>query len=107
MGSILAKLHSNGVVHGDLTTSNMMIQENGALVLIDFGLAHISSNPEDLAVDLYVLERALLSTHPELVDIHFLDQVLTTYKSECKKSDAILQKLSQVRLRGRKRECFG
>jgi TP53 regulating kinase and related kinases len=107
MGSILAKLHSNGVVHGDLTTSNMMIQENGALVLIDFGLAHISSNPEDLAVDLYVLERALLSTHPELVDMHFLDQVLTTYKSECKKSDAILQKLSQVRLRGRKRECFG
>jgi TP53 regulating kinase-like protein len=107
MGSILAKLHSNGVVHGDLTTSNMMIQENGALVLIDFGLAQVSSNPEDLAVDLYVLERALLSTHPELEEKHFLDQVLATYKSECKKSDSILQKLSQVRLRGRKRECFG
>jgi TP53 regulating kinase-like protein len=107
MGTILAKLHTIGVVHGDLTTSNMMIQDNGSLMLIDFGLARVSTNPEELAVDLYVLERALLSTHPELEDMQFLDQVLATYKSECQKSDAILQRLSQVRLRGRKQECFG
>ena len=55
MGQILAKLHNVGMLHGDLTTSNMMIQSNGSLVLIDFGLARVSSNPEELAVDLYVL----------------------------------------------------
>jgi TP53 regulating kinase-like protein len=107
MGSILAKLHNNGVVHGDLTTSNMMLNENSDIVMIDFGLSRVSSNPEEFAVDLYVLERALLSTHPELEEKKFLDQVLETYKSECRKSDSNLQKLSVVRMRGRKRECFG
>jgi len=107
MGSILAKLHNTGVVHGDLTTSNMMLMEDSSITMIDFGLARVTSNPEEVAVDLYVLERALLSTHPELEDKGFLTQVLATYKSECKKSDANLQKLSVVRLRGRKRECFG
>ena len=106
MGSILAKIHNVGVVHGDLTTSNMMLR-NGDLLLIDFGLARVSFNPEELAVDLYVLERALLSTHPELEEKEFLAQVLEKYKSDCKKSDAVLHRLNQVRLRGRKRECFG
>lgn len=109
MGSILAKLHNTGVVHGDLTTSNMMMtnDDTGEIIIIDFGLAKVSNNPEEFAVDLYVLERALLSTHPELEEMGFLQNVLATYKSECKRSDANLQKLSQVRLRGRKRECFG
>ena len=110
MGSLLAKLHNVGVVHGDLTTSNMMMimtEQNDDMMLIDFGLARVSSNPEELAVDLYVLERALLSTHPELEENKFLDQVLLTYKNECKKSDSFLHQLSQVRMRGRKRECFG
>lgn len=107
MGSILAKLHNSNVVHGDLTTSNMMLSNENEIIMIDFGLSRVSTNPEEFAVDLYVLERALLSTHPELEDIKFLEQVLATYKSECKKSDANLQKLSAVRLRGRKREAFG
>jgi tRNA A-37 threonylcarbamoyl transferase component Bud32 len=34
-------------------------------VLIDFGLAYTSSLTEDKAVDLYVLERAFASTHPD------------------------------------------
>lgn len=106
IGTVVAKMHSIGVIHGDLTTSNMMKRDD-SLVIIDFGLARISQNPEEMAVDLYVLERALLSTHPELEEKKFLPKVLESYKSECKKSDAVLQRLHQVRLRGRKRECFG
>jgi TP53 regulating kinase-like protein len=63
MESPLAKLHNAGVVHGALTTSNMMMMMNEPknLLFIEFGLAPVVSNPEELADDLYVLERALLS----------------------------------------------
>lgn len=91
IGDAIAKLHDGGLIHGDLTTSNMLIRsgtnqlvsfplyflcywfniENFSFttttvscqVLIDFGLSFTSTLPEDKAVDLYVLERALLSMH--------------------------------------------
>ena len=118
MGRIVATLHNTGTIHGDLTTSNMMLCHNDnhnddheveedSLYLIDFGLARGSTNPEELAVDLYVLERAISSTHPQLQETTFLEDIMTEYKAVCHKSDAVLQRLSQVRLRGRKRECFG
>ena len=53
-------------VHGDLTTSNVMVCGGGGVVLIDFGLSGVSSSAEDKAVDLYVLERAILSRHPRV-----------------------------------------
>jgi TP53 regulating kinase-like protein len=58
-------MHASDVVHGDLTTSNAMwIAPTQRLVLIDFGLSTTSALAEDKAVDLYVLERAFVSTHP-------------------------------------------
>ncbi|CAI0448855.1 unnamed protein product [Linum tenue] len=66
IGDAIAKLHDGGLIHGDLTTSNMLIRNvvNQLLqVLIDCGLSFTSTLPEDKAVDLYVLERALLSMH--------------------------------------------
>ena len=68
VGKSVGELHASGVVHGDLTTSNLVLREtNGSLevVLIDFGLGSVSNSDEDMAVDLYVLERAFASTHPK------------------------------------------
>jgi TP53 regulating kinase and related kinases len=107
IGTAIGKLHNTGTVHGDLTTSNMMYTAANMVALIDFGLAKVSPNPEEMAVDLYVLERALISTHPELEVTSFLPDILKAYKATSNKSDAVLQRLSAVRLRGRKRECFG
>lgn len=127
MGETIGKVHNLGVVHGDLTTSNMILIENGSqnesadtsfqLVMIDFGLAKSSSSVEEQAVDLYVLERALESTHPDLPE-NFLDMILDAYsmtttsnndsqKSGKQNQQSTLQRLEQVRQRGRKRECFG
>ena len=68
IGTSLGGLHASGVVHGDLTTSNLILRErSGAeleVVVIDFGLGSVSNSDEDMAVDLYVLERAFASTHP-------------------------------------------
>ena len=33
--------------------------------MIDFGLSYLKKSVEDKAVDLYVLEKAFISTHPE------------------------------------------
>ncbi|KAL4602940.1 hypothetical protein ACB092_10G089300 [Castanea dentata] len=64
IGDAIGKLHDGGLIHGDLTTSNMLLKSGtNQLVLIDFGLSFTSTLPEDKAVDLYVLERALLSMH--------------------------------------------
>ena len=70
IGEIVAKLHNNNFIHGDLTTSNFLIEEStGDLVLIDFGLTTVSSSAEDMGVDLYVLERAIISTHVQASDL--------------------------------------
>ena len=115
MGDIIGKLHGLGVIHGDLTTSNMMIrgdcdtsfEEDTTILLIDFGLAKNSESDEDRAVDLYVLERALSSTHPSLPETFMDDTILQAYSKVAPKADKVLQRLEQVRMRGRKRECFG
>lgn len=120
MGLLIAKMHNANVIHGDLTTSNIILQNppldrnlseewSPSLSLIDFGLAGTAGSKgvthEEKAVDLYVLERAFISTHPDsdklVLEFH------RAYKRGCTRSDAILQRLSAVRLRGRKRECFG
>ncbi|CAN0928083.1 EKC/KEOPS complex subunit bud32 [Linum grandiflorum] len=80
IGDAIAKLHDGGLIHGDLTTSNMLIR-NGTnrFVLVDFGLSFTSTLPEDKAVDLYVLERALLSMHSSCGNV--MDRILAAYKA--------------------------
>ncbi|CAK9781783.1 kinase-like protein [Cutaneotrichosporon oleaginosum] len=113
VGEALARLHHTGVVHGDLTTSNMMVRmtPDGAspyeIVLIDFGLASQATLPENYAVDLYVLERAFASTHPASEGMYA--GVLEAYAAGLgeKKWKPIEAKLKEVRLRGRKRDMTG
>ena len=78
------------------------------MTLIDFGLgAQSATNPEDRAVDLYVLERAMASTHPGS-DVRLVPRVLEAYRTTCKSGHyQTMEKLAQVRLRGRKRLAFG
>ncbi|KAJ7972759.1 EKC/KEOPS complex subunit bud32 [Quillaja saponaria] len=106
IGDAIGKLHDGGLIHGDLTTSNMLLN-NGTnqLVLIDFGLSFTSTLPEDKAVDLYVLERALLSMHSSCGDV--IERILAAYRRSSKQWSSTLNKLAQVRQRGRKRTMVG
>lgn len=74
--------------------------ENLEIALIDFGLSYVKSSAEDKAVDLYVLERAFISTHPKL-EKEFVE-VLIAYNEE-----AVLKRLEVVKQRGRKKVAFG
>ncbi|KAI9080367.1 hypothetical protein K1719_037761 [Acacia pycnantha] len=106
IGDAIGKIHDGGLIHGDLTTSNMLLR-NGTnqLVLIDFGLSFTSTLPEDKAVDLYVLERALLSMHSSCGNV--MDRILAAYRKSSKQWSSTLNKLAQVRQRGRKRTMVG
>jgi TP53 regulating kinase-like protein len=106
LGSTLANLHDLGIIHEDLTTSNIMVRSGTEdLVLIDFGLSHVSMSIEDKAVDLYVLERTFISTHPLLESE--LIHVCKGYQETSSKGETIMKKLLDVRARGRKRTMLG
>lgn len=77
----------------------------GQIMLIDFGLAVQTVQDEDRAVDLYVLERAFGSTHPQAGDL-FLE-VLKAYGESFKGANVVLKRLEDVRLRGRKKSMIG
>ena len=115
IGGTVARIHSAGMTHGDLTTSNFLCRRClddardasyvEELVVIDFGLGGTRALPEDKAVDLYVLERALVSTHLDAQNL--LDTALEEYFRLCETAPQVKQRLEAVRARGRKRECFG
>ena len=62
LGKIVGKMHKNGIMHGDLTTSNFLISKEKIFV-IDFGLSVRTSKPEDHAVDLRLFKEILNSAH--------------------------------------------
>ena len=67
IGESISKIHNLDIIHGDLTTSNMLIK-NDDLYIIDFGLAFHSSKVEDKAVDLHLLKQALESKHYKIAE---------------------------------------
>jgi N6-L-threonylcarbamoyladenine synthase/protein kinase Bud32 len=61
-GELIGRLHSGGIIHGDLTTSNILSKE-GKLYLIDFGLSYLDKTVEARGVDVHVLFQTFESTH--------------------------------------------
>lgn len=131
LGNMISKLHSNGIVHGDLTPSNIILKiksnENNDtnlnsgkdeilksknydyMYLIDFGLSSMTtsnqSGIEDKAVDLYVLKRAMISNNPKSEEV--FEKVLNIYENNCDNGKKIIEHYKKVEMRGRKRLAFG
>jgi len=63
IGKLIGRLHKNGIIHGDLTTSNMILTPYNKIVFVDFGLSERSMELEPKGVDLHLMKRALHSTH--------------------------------------------
>ena len=65
----------------------------------------MSGKLEDKAVDIYVLKRAFISTHPGSEEL--FERIIEIYKQKASKGLQIIAKYKDVEKRGRKRECFG
>ena len=94
IGEQIYKLHSRKIVHGDLTTSNMILKNN-KIYLIDFGLGMITDRAEDMAVDLHLFKECLISRHNSVWQKVWRG-FLKSYKNE-----KVLKHLKKVEARGR------
>jgi Kae1-associated kinase Bud32 len=104
IGRLTAKLHQNNMIHGDLTTSNLIWDNNKKqLFFIDFGLSFFSDKAEDKAVDLFLLDRALESTHYQYYPKVF-ELIKESYKEDYHGSELILDRFLQVTSRGRNKK---
>ncbi len=101
IGKIVGKLHQNGIMHGDLTTSNFIVTPKH-LFLIDFGLANRTVKPDDHAVDLRLFKEILNSAHANVMEKSWRNFVSGYEKSvgkkHCKK---ILELVAVIESRGR------
>lgn len=100
-GRSIARLHAAGIMHGDLTTSNVIV-DGDVLSLIDFGLAIRSQRLEDQAVDLRLIKETLTGAHNE-VSKHFMQSLFSGYSSVLgsARAEAATRKLAEIERRGR------
>jgi len=104
IGETISKLHDIDIIHGDLTTSNMIYKENEKKVyIIDFGLTFHSHKIEDKAVDLHLLKQALEAKHFRIYK-PVIDNILKNYKTE--KSKEIIERIKKIESRGRYKEKY-
>jgi Kae1-associated kinase Bud32 len=99
IGEMTAKMHNEGIIHGDLTTSNIMIGKGG-MHLIDFGLSFFSVKQEDKAVDIHLFRQALESKHNEFWEKGF-KSFLLGYSKFSDDYQSIISRLEIVEKRGR------
>ncbi len=99
IGELVGKLHNNDIIHGDLTTSNILFYED-TLYFIDFGLGKFSKTIEDKAVDVLLMKKCFTSTHSEYSK-EFFFAFQKGYKKIASNSTSILKRALKAEARGR------
>ena len=79
-GALIRRLHREAITHGDLSTNNILVDENANPSLIDFGLAAIDYEIERFGIDLHVIDEILGASHPDHKAA--IDTLLEGYASE-------------------------
>ena len=102
IGELIGRLHGYGIIHGDLTTSNMILDFEGKIFFVDFGLGEKSKELEARGVDLHLMKRALQSTHFRFTEECF-DAVTRGYSKvlDAETVKSILDKIKEIERRGR------
>lgn len=98
-GRHIARLHDRGIIHGDLTTSNMILSGD-TLYFIDFGLGFSSQRIEDRATDLHLLQEVFESTHTD-VAAEAMERVLAGYRDAADDAEDVFERMADVEARGR------
>lgn len=124
LGQLVAHIHSIGIIHGDITSTNVFVLENNSkLMIYDFGLCQFSSTDENRAVDLYVFKRSFFATwqnqDEQIKNDQFilflniynshLDKFIKIYNNQNKKTHTqqVISRFYEVEKRGRKRDMIG
>jgi TP53 regulating kinase-like protein len=102
IGVLIGRLHKNGIIHGDLTTSNMILTPEDKIVFVDFGLGEYSKELEVKGVDMHLMKRAFQSTHYKFAQECF-EAVMQGYAEIVGEEEAknVLGKIAEIEKRGR------
>jgi len=101
VGEYVGKLHRNDIIHGDLTTSNVILSRDSGVFLIDFGLSFYSAEVEDKGVDVHLMKRTLLGFHHAKAE-ECLRAFLMGYRAVMgRDAAAVLKKVVEIERRGR------
>tara|TARA_Y100000310_G_scaffold345502_1_gene465702 strand:+ start:3091 stop:3687 length:597 start_codon:yes stop_codon:yes gene_type:complete len=98
VGKKIARLHNANIIHGDLTSSNIIVHDK--VYFIDFGLGFVSTKVEDKAVDVHLIRKALESKHYKHAEECF-DYILKGYEKESQEFKEVMKRLEKVEKRGR------
>ncbi len=100
-GKLIGLLHHGGVVHGDPTTSNVIVSQKGSMWLVDFGLAEMNATVEMKGVDLHLMKRAFETTHWDFEETMW-KAALNGYKTiHSEETEQVLSRVEEIRERGR------
>jgi len=102
IGNSIGRLHCRGLIHGDLTTSNMILSPDGKVFFVDFGLGEKNAELEAKGIDLHLMKRALQSTHYQFWE-HCFRSVLYGYAESVslEYAEKVYQKIVEIEKRGR------
>ncbi|SNQ62394.1 Kae1-associated kinase Bud32 [Candidatus Methanoperedens nitratireducens] len=97
-GELVGRLHTCGIVHGDLTTSNILFKD-GKLFLIDFGLAYLDKSVEARGVDIHVLFQTYESTHENHEEL--IEAFKREYRRTFRDAEEVIERVKEIEARGR------
>jgi len=101
-GEGVGRLHQAGIIHGDLTTSNILVKQ-GKVFFIDFGLGEVSDSVEKRGVDIRVFKESINATKPKKLEV-LMKSFWKGYKKECVELENIMKRLGKIEKRGRYKE---
>lgn len=97
IGESVAFLHKNGIIHGDITTSNLILA-NEKIYFIDFGLGEKSNSIEKRGVDMHLLMEALKAAH---INKQLFEWILKEYEKHVEDGNEVVKKIKEIEKRGR------
>ncbi len=99
IGEFVGILHKNGIIHSDLTTSNIIVGRDNVIYFIDFGLSFIESSMEAKGVDVHVFFQSLCGTHESYERLKEL--FIEGYKRTFSDASQVLRRVTEIEQRGR------
>lgn len=99
VGVLVGRLHSADIIHGDLTTSNMILTPNDRIYFIDFGLAYVDPEVEAKGVDVHVLFETYESTHED--HPRHIEAFKRGYGESYAEAEEVFERIREIESRGR------
>ncbi|MEM5829987.1 MAG: KEOPS complex kinase/ATPase Bud32 [Candidatus Aenigmatarchaeota archaeon] len=100
LGKIIGILHKNNIVHGDLTLSNLIIDKENKIWLIDFGLGEFTTSLEKKAEDLLTLVYSVKSSFSTFAE-EFIKIFFESYKEFYSEGEKVVERMNKILQRGR------